>query len=228
MTSDLPKIDLQKNGAKPHTAPKFLIKLATVFGFLLVSTACTVFPESPPAKLYVLELKPSRPIAACQLKFALRDVKLPGVLDRPEVLLGLDNGRAELSGQHLWAAPLSSELTRLVGQHMQEIFAEGQLMPYPIRARERPDWIVAVSIAKLSLSEGQLNLVLHGSVLADSDQNKSQSPASFTVTRSHPLQALPSERNNSALAARFVGALASAVSDATQELSERIGSALCK
>ena len=165
-----------------------------MLGAVLVAVqACTVFPDSPAARLYALDLPPAESIGACPIRFAVRDVRLPGYLDRPELVLGRDGSRTEVSAQHLWAAPLASESTRLLGQGIQERLQGSQLMPYPIRLAERPEWIVIPVLSRFQLSAGKLGLEFSTTVIKADGTTQPRGFGPFKTVQSVPLSGQSSQ-----------------------------------
>jgi uncharacterized lipoprotein YmbA len=119
-----------------------------------ILAGCTLPGPQAPAQLYALSLptpKVSRDTgaqsmsAACSLQFALRELELAGALDRPEVILRRDGPRLQASSMHLWAAPLRSELSRLLGAGLEQSVPGARQWPYPLRFGQRPDVLLSVT-----------------------------------------------------------------------------------
>jgi uncharacterized lipoprotein YmbA len=118
-----------------------------------ISAGCALPGPQAPAQLYALgsPTKLSRDAAAnsatptCHLQFALRELELAGALDRPEVILRRDGPRLQASPMHLWAAPLRSELSRLLGAGLEQSLRGARQWPYPLRFGQRPDVMLSVT-----------------------------------------------------------------------------------
>jgi uncharacterized lipoprotein YmbA len=122
--------------------------LISILLFTFSLSACTVFPESAPAKIYTLELPTAKTKTKCAVRFALREVAIPGYLDRAELVLGRNSGALEVSSQHLWAAPLGREMTRLIGQGITERLQGSRQLPFPLRQLELPDALLQVTLTR--------------------------------------------------------------------------------
>jgi uncharacterized lipoprotein YmbA len=113
-------------------------------------SACSLIPASTPAQLYALgPLSVTSNAPVCRFSFALREVDLPGLLDRPEVTLAVNQAQVQASASHLWASPLKPELTRLFGQGLANSLQGAQLAPYPLRQGQLPQVLIVVQINEL-------------------------------------------------------------------------------
>ncbi len=200
--------------------------LATIL-CLVMAQGCTIFPDSPAAKLYALELPAAERVGKCPIKFAVREVKLPGYLDRPEIVLRLDGSRTDISAQHLWAAPLAAETTRLIGRGIQESLEGSQLMPYPIRLSERPDWIVIPALNRYQILEGKLGLEFGVTVIKADGlvQNKSVGP--FRHEQSVLMPRMTDQSSSVTRAASVAQAFSMSLQGHVGALSESLKRALC-
>jgi uncharacterized lipoprotein YmbA len=126
--------------------------------------ACTVFPDTPPARLYSLDLPSFKPTQSCPVSFALRDVKIPGFLDRAEVVLSQTGYSIRTSPQHLWASPPTKDFTKLTARGMQELLGSSIAQPYPIRQFEKPDWVLSAEITRLTIAKDNyaMEMTLNG------------------------------------------------------------------
>lgn len=129
-------------------------RASAVLCLALVMAGCALPGPQAPAQLYALSLPTpnlSRETAAasatpvCSLQFALRELELAGALDRPEVILRRDGPRLQASAMHLWAAPLRSELSRLLGAGLEQSLRGARQWPYPLRFGQRPDVLLSMT-----------------------------------------------------------------------------------
>jgi uncharacterized lipoprotein YmbA len=128
--------------------------MAAVFGL----QACTVFPDAPPATLYALELPQASSSTACAVRFALREVRLPGYMDRAEVVLSNQDNVVKVSALQLWAAPLSKEMARLFAVGLNERLSGSRLLPYPLRQLEQPDLLLTLELVSFSNANDRVNV----------------------------------------------------------------------
>jgi uncharacterized lipoprotein YmbA len=209
-----------------------------LLGALTLLSSCTVFPDSPAAKLYALDLPRGLKVGDCSLRFSLRDVQIPGYLDRPEVLLNVVGSRIDVSPLHLWAAPLTKEATRLTGLGLQERMGKSAMMPYPVRQFEKPDWLLTVVIQRFVISadgsEMEAQLVRQPFSVAQpdpkSDNPKNDRVQTFSVRASLPafgtassdgkIQAFPLEQRANQAAVAFGQTLGKALDSFATELAQ--------
>jgi uncharacterized lipoprotein YmbA len=205
--------------------------------FAALSAGCTVFPDSPAAKLYSLDLPPMSVLKTCPVKFAVREVTLPGYLNRPEVVLGGDSYQVRASALHLWAAPLGVELTRLTAQGLQEILGGSQAMPYPVRQFERPDWVLSIDLKRINLGSNTASMEISARGYRMSSSSKESSPATnstlgpWNFQQSTDYPALNPQENSatsgSIQASAVARSLSVALGKTIQSLGQEFGKVVC-
>jgi uncharacterized lipoprotein YmbA len=199
---------------------------ALVGAFALLLHSCTIFPETAPARLYAIELPASPVLAWCPIRFAVREIRVPGYLDRAEVLLAKTNSRIEISALHLWAAPTTKELSRLINQGLKERLGGSQSMPYPVRLSEKPEWMFSLEIDRLDLEDNELRLDISFAAIAQNSPSEA-SRASYRANFSSKVQ-LPSDATTaSAQASRFANGLGQAIDRALKDLTLISSSKIC-
>jgi ABC-type transport auxiliary lipoprotein component len=174
-----------------------------------------------------LDLPTSTTLLKCPIKFSLRDVKIPGYLDRAEVLLNKVGSRVDLSASHLWAAPLSLELTRLLGQAINEQLGQSELLPYPLRQNERPEWLFHMEISRVDLDMRELSIQLSFYASSLKSPIESEAPSyRSSITSKVPLPII--ETSNGNLANRFSRSLGQAINLGVKEILMGGEASLCK
>jgi uncharacterized lipoprotein YmbA len=209
-----------------------LIRSSVALTGTLCLAACTVFPEAIPAKLYALDVPPMLTQGQCKVRFAVRPVRLPGFIDRAEVVLAGDNYQVKVSANHLWAAPLSNDITRIVAQGLHELWGASQLMPYPVRQAESPEWIITPEVRRLNITPNQMALELRLSAYrADFSQKESKPEAQalsvgpWTVSN---VQQLKATATSEMQATEIASGLSRALSDVVPKLSDEMAKAICR
>jgi uncharacterized lipoprotein YmbA len=212
--------------------PTWIIPVSSALCGALLLGACTVFPEATPAKLYALDVPPMATQGPCKVRFAVRPVRLPGFLDRAEVVLADDNYQVKVSANHLWAAPLSNDMTRLVAQGLHELWGTSQLMPYPVRQAESPEWIITPEVRRLNIAPHHITLELRLSAyradFADTTP-KSDTPVTpvgpWTVSN---VQQLKPTITLETQATEIASGLSRAFSEAVPQLSADMAKSMCR
>jgi uncharacterized lipoprotein YmbA len=196
--------------------------MAAVFGL----QACTVFPDAPPATLYALELPQATSGATCPLRFALREVRLPGYMDRAEVVLSNQDNVVKVSAQQLWAAPLSKEMSRLFSVGLNERLAGSRLLPYPLRQLEQPDLLLTLELLSFSNANDRVNVQY---TLAANELNQSSTakrpkmntPIKFNYS-SQPGENSKSRTDGAVMARQLGDSLAKAIEYFSEELTRQV------
>jgi uncharacterized lipoprotein YmbA len=202
-----------------------LVLSSTVFFALL--QGCTVFPDAAPARVYSLELLPALKSVKCEVRFVVREVSLPGFLDRAEIVLGRNEGALDINSQHLWAAPLGKEMTRVISQGLSERLLGSSLMPYPLRLTEMPDLLLQINLVRYTFSDQGLNLQFNvNGMRVDS---KTLAFANLPIHAIGPFNRIVSSPRASepSRASQIASALSVALNQAIDEISATIGARVC-
>ncbi len=188
--------------------------------------ACTVFPDSPPAMLYALEVPAATSSTACALKFSLREVRLPGYMDRAEVVLSNQDNLVKVSAQQLWAAPLSKEMARLFAVGLSERLSGSRLLPYPLRQLEQPDHLLSLELVSFSSANDRVSVQY---TLAAHELNQSSTAKLPKITvpmkfnYSSQISDTSRNRTDGALMARRLGeSLGKALEYFSEELTRQV------
>ncbi|UCE32257.1 MAG: membrane integrity-associated transporter subunit PqiC [Burkholderiales bacterium] len=144
---------------------------ALVFGAAL--SGCTLVPNSAPADMYVLEAAAPRVGFDCALSFSVREVRLAGHLDRPEIVIGKVGARIETSQRALWASTPARELPAAIARALARRLRGSQIVPHPWRFGETPALAIEVDVDRLEPEGGQLVAEIRWSAA----EPRGQSPA---------------------------------------------------
>lgn len=184
--------------------------------------------RSPAAQLYTLRpvAPPAEASAASGPALAVGRVRLPGYLERDEIVTRAEGERIEVHGFHRWADGLDAELGRVLALALGQHLGSGRVSAAP----GEPAWPVAARIAvSLDRLDGRLGEAVtlegHFSVLAarardlagaDGEGAGSRLLAAERVelrepVRGHTMDALVAAHS------RVVGALAREIAAAVRE-----------
>ncbi len=106
------------------TTPLRVALRAIAMALALVSIALAILTgcvgASDPASFYVIQPLPAitTNTSATSRTLAIGPVKLPRMLDRPQIVTELDGNQVNLSEQHRWAEDLGDNLARVLGQNL--------------------------------------------------------------------------------------------------------------
>jgi uncharacterized protein len=204
----------------------------TLLGFFSLSlTACGgIFPKPHPSRLYVLtSLSPSGnatdPSAgpgragleiadSRSISVGIGPIRLPGYLDREEIMIRVEPNRFKILEDERWAEPLDENLARVLMQNLSVLLRTDQIFVFPWPRKEKPSYRVDVEVLRFeSSSASQSQLTARWTI---TDVNNSDKVVS------NELRAVRQAKDDS------VGAAVAALSETVADLSSDIADALMK
>jgi hypothetical protein len=111
---------------------------------------------SPPVRFFTLASEaPSQTAASNVTPFTIivGPVTVPELVDRPQFVLRSAPNRVELTEQARWAAPLKSEIPRVVADHLAQRLAGARTATAAQRAATVPDYRVLIDIQRFETSQ---------------------------------------------------------------------------
>jgi uncharacterized lipoprotein YmbA len=124
---------------------------------LLASFLVAGCASTPVARHYTLsaEAKASHRIAMDPRKIEIVAVRIPETWDRPQIVLTQSPGEVSLSEFHRWAAPLRTEIPRIVAQDLARILDASTLWLRRDFAGVQPDLRVQIAIEQIDAVPGE-------------------------------------------------------------------------
>ena len=145
------------------------------------------------------------------LALGIGPVKLPGYLDRPQVVTRISQNRFAVAENDRWAEPLEENFSRVLAQNLSILLQTDRIVTYPWERNQRPTYQVQVEVLRFEPNAGQrVELWARWTV---SDNTKKI----VTVRESH-LSGRAKDRSTEAAVA--------ALSEVACDLSKEIGAAL--
>ena len=130
--------------------------MVLICGALTVTAGCSTPPqerfftlESPPAS------QPAPSTAVGDFLIVVGPITVPEVVDRPQIVLRTAPGRVEIAEQARWAAPLKSEIPRVVADHLARLLAGARTAAFAERASGTPDYRVLIDFQRFESSPQQ-------------------------------------------------------------------------
>jgi uncharacterized lipoprotein YmbA len=106
--------------------------------------------SSPTASFYTLrggpELQTST--ATATYRVVVGPLTIPDLIDRPQLVLSKPGNQVMVSEQVRWAAPLRSELPRVIASNLAQILKDARVSAYPQSSDVNTDYVVAVDIVR--------------------------------------------------------------------------------
>ena len=137
-------------------------------------------------------------------------VKLPGYLDRQEIVTRIAENRLDVSAYDRWAEPLEEGFTWVVAQNLAALVPADRLVAYPWALDRKPDYQVEIEVLRFEVNAAQnVQLVARWAVV---DGSSKKPPAVKTSRLTRQVKSKSTEDS--------VAALSEAVADLSREIAE--------
>ena len=129
-------------------------------GALVVAALVTVgfgCGTSPPPRFFTLASEPASAAAATTSVFtiAVGPVTVPELVDRPQFVLRSAPNAVEIAELARWAAPLKSEIPRVIADHLARLLDGARTWSSSQRAAGLPDYRVLIDIQRFETTPGE-------------------------------------------------------------------------
>ena len=130
--------------------------LSGLLSAALVVAALAGCSSSPPVIFYTLTEIPSTTAISKTTAYEILvgPVTLPEMLDRPQLVTRATDTRVNVLEQQRWAAPLKSEVPRILAANLNQLLPEAAVTVEPQPSTGRPLWRVAVEIQRFDAMPG--------------------------------------------------------------------------
>ena len=133
------------------------IQLGSVL-LLGMLTGCA--PQSGPAQFFRLQpsaLQPTQfePTDASSRVIGLGPVKIPGYLDRPQIVTGGPGDQLLLDEYMRWAEPLRDNITQVLSENLSTQLRQDHILPFPWNRALNPAYQVDIDIARFHVNEAR-------------------------------------------------------------------------
>jgi uncharacterized protein len=120
----------------------------------LALAACGITGTSPEPRFYTLasEAPLSALPSAAAYTVVVGPVTIPDVVDRPQIVTRTAENRVEIAEQARWAAPLKSEIARVIADHLAKTLPNARVSTMEQRATGAPDYRVIVDVQRFDSS----------------------------------------------------------------------------
>jgi uncharacterized lipoprotein YmbA len=198
-----------------------LITAAVTFGTLAVSlAACSTFsPRPDPSRFYTLTAIAQPGDTATKdsgnpagVSLGIGPIRLPGYLDRQEIVTRVSQNRIDVSEYDRWAEPLETNFTRVLAQNLSVLLNTDQLLFYPWELNRRPNYQVTIEVLRFEPStRGEVQLSARWEILDTNKRTPLQAGGS-AITRQPTAQSTDAS----------VVALSEALGDLSHEIANAV------
>jgi uncharacterized lipoprotein YmbA len=136
------------------TIPRTITALMTLSLSLLLLAGCS----SPRVTFYTLNpvAMPETTAAASTLDSVLiGPVVLPDLYDQPQLVVRVDANRVEILEMQRWAAPLKSEIPRILAENLAVLLKPARVATYPQNSGLDAEYRVQIDIQRYEMTAGQ-------------------------------------------------------------------------
>jgi uncharacterized lipoprotein YmbA len=127
----------------------------TLTAALFLLSACSL-GTSPPERFFTLatEAPAAAPASANAAAYLVivGPVTIPEIIDRPQLVTSAGANRVEISEQARWAAPLKSEIPRVIADHLARQLEGARTATTDERGAGTPDYRVIVDVQRFDSS----------------------------------------------------------------------------
>lgn len=109
-------------------------------------------PRSDPSAFFLLSPAPA-PEGATPVPVALGigPVSIPAYLDRPELVVRVDENQITLAGADRWAEPLGDNIVRTLEENLGGLLPGSSYVDYPWFESESPDYAVSLDVHRFEV-----------------------------------------------------------------------------
>jgi uncharacterized lipoprotein YmbA len=179
--------------------------------------ACLALPAlaagcaSPDPVLYTIQMKPGAVLTGGPRVVQLRDIGLPGYLDRREIVRSSADYRLGVMANDWWGEPLAGLLSRVIILGLSQRLPNSSIYPEGGAISADPNAVLGVNIQRLDLdASGSLELLAQAAV--DFNRPRRSASRSFRIVKPAPTP--------------NVAGQVAATSDAVAELTDGLASLL--
>jgi hypothetical protein len=113
--------------------------------------------RSPRVTFYTLNTvaMPTESAAPAIDSVAIGPITIPEVLDRPQLVVRTAANRVDILEIHRWAAPLRSEIPRIIAEDLTVLLKPARVSTYPQNAGMDADYRILLDIQRLEMTDGK-------------------------------------------------------------------------
>lgn len=133
------------------------MRLINIFSTIcLAMVLCAGCSRSPRVTFYTLNATATADSIVQALEpVVIGPVTLPDLLDRPQFVVTVDANRVDILEMHRWAAPLKSEIQRIVADNLTLLLKPTRVAAYPQNSVLDAGSRVQIDIRRFEMTEGK-------------------------------------------------------------------------
>jgi uncharacterized lipoprotein YmbA len=153
-------------------------RFVAVFGVAVLTLGlpgCAPFKRTPEARFFVLRSLAEPPAALTSAPrtglVGVLSVRLPGYLDRPQLVTEMGADQVKVDEYARWAEPFPAAVTRTLAENLAILLPEDRVVRYPWPVSESTPWRVSVELRVLApQGDGTVRLEGRWALLPDDSE----------------------------------------------------------
>jgi hypothetical protein len=134
--------------------PRALTGMTTLCVAVALLAGCS---RSPRVAFYTLNAAATAGAAAPAIdSVAIGPITIPEVLDQPLLVVRTAANRVDILEIHRWAAPLRSEIPRIIAEDLTILLKPARVSTYPQNAGMDADYRILVDIQRFEMTAGEM------------------------------------------------------------------------
>ena len=179
-----------------------LLRHGLIPATLLLVVGCAAAPSS---EFYTLSASTQPATSTSKISVAVGPVSIPAGVDRPQMVINTGANQVQLDEFNRWAAPLQSDINRVVAENLVKMLGTPQVSLFPHTASTQADYRVSIEVQSFVSTLGESSALDAVWTVRRMKDNAIQTGRS---TLSEPAKAAAAEQSHAALAAAHSRALA--------------------
>ncbi len=109
---------------------------------------------TPASRFYTLSTTPAPAGTPVAYSVAVGPVTIPAVIDRPQIVVSTSPNQVQLDEFNRWAAPLQSNIARVVADNLASILGTARVSLFPQTMSAAADYRVAIQVQRFDTAPG--------------------------------------------------------------------------
>jgi uncharacterized lipoprotein YmbA len=110
--------------------------------------------STPSSRFYTLSATPAPAGTPSDISVAVGPVTIPAVIDRPQIVVSAGPNQVRLDEFNRWAAPLQSNISRVVADNLAAILGTSRVSLFPQTMSAAADYRVAIQVQSFDSAPG--------------------------------------------------------------------------
>lgn len=123
--------------------------------WLTLSSCSALEPRADPSRFFTLtplstfdQNRPQGRSDAPGVPIGIGPLKIPGYLDREQIVTRVSANRYQVAENDRWAEPIEENIQRVIVQNLTGLMPSAEFVDYPWRANERPKYQVQIELLR--------------------------------------------------------------------------------